>query len=314
MTITDTHAFTLAEPDVCGPLAVFPILGPAASFAYRSFAEAAALGVALRELPGHASVNTLVAVNPLDVPVLFYEGEEVRGAQQDRTLDVSVLVGAGATVELPVTCVEQGRWDGGRHEEEFAPAPQASHPGLRRMKSRLVEATGDASSGQGEVWAEVARVSALHGADGETGALRDAFTASADASAALREAMRRRDGQLGAVCCVGGEVTVVDLVGHADVFAALHGPLVAGYALDAAEHRRTPVPAPEAEEVADFLRIALGGFRTPRPAVGLGEAYGHVTALGHGSGLELDGELVAFTAFAGGRATASRIRRPSRRR
>lgn len=106
---SSSPAFLIADPDVCGPLAVFPILGPEASFEFRSFAEAAALGVQLSELPTGASVNELLAVNPLELPVLFYEGEEVRGAQQDRTLDRSILVGAGSEVRIPVTCVEHGR-------------------------------------------------------------------------------------------------------------------------------------------------------------------------------------------------------------
>ena len=47
----------------------------------------------MRELPA-PSVNDVLVDNPLDVAVLLYEGEEVQGAQQDRTLDVSVLVAA----------------------------------------------------------------------------------------------------------------------------------------------------------------------------------------------------------------------------
>ena len=35
-------------------------------------------------------MNDLVVVNPTAVAVLLYEGEEVLGAQQNRTFDVSV--------------------------------------------------------------------------------------------------------------------------------------------------------------------------------------------------------------------------------
>ena len=47
------------------------------------------------ELEGGASVNDLLVNNPADKPVLLFEGEEVLGAQQNRTFDVPVLVGAG---------------------------------------------------------------------------------------------------------------------------------------------------------------------------------------------------------------------------
>lgn len=305
-------AFTITDPDVCGPLAVFPILGPQAGLEFRSYAEAAALGVELSELPEGASVTELMAVNPLETPVLLYEGEEVHGAQQDRTLDRSILVGAGSKVRIPVTCVEHGRWDGSRHAEAFTPAPQASHPSLRRMKSRASAESGAAASVQGEVWQEVARVSVHHGATGETGALRDAFAASSSSLTELQAAVRRRDGQLGAVCCFGGQVQVVDLVGRADVYAALHAPLLAGYALDALE-RGPDSRTPAADEVQRFLDVALGASRRSRPAIGLGEEAVFTTAISSGAVLEQEGELVALTAF-GSPMVQSSIRRPSRRR
>src|SRR4051812_26297094 len=84
----------MGEPDVYGPLAVFPLFGPAPRLEYVSFAEGHAAGVSVKELAGGASVNDLYVVNPTDKPVLLYEGEEVLGAQQNRTFDVSVLVGA----------------------------------------------------------------------------------------------------------------------------------------------------------------------------------------------------------------------------
>jgi hypothetical protein len=60
-------------------------------------------------------------------------GEEVLGAQQNRTFDVSVLVAATSALRVPVSCVEAGRWDGGRHDEALALAPQTANPRLRRM-------------------------------------------------------------------------------------------------------------------------------------------------------------------------------------
>lgn len=308
--------FSVLAPDVCGPLAVFPVVGDEVALELRSFAEAAALGATVRELGRGADVNRLVADNPLDVPVLLYEGEEVRGAQQDRTLDVSVLVPAGGSCEIPVTCVEHGRWDGSRHREAFAPAPVASHPRLRRLKNTAARATGVAAMAQGEVWQEVARVSAAHGALSDTGALRDAFAGRGADIDALRRAVSRRDGQLGSVCCLGGEVTVLDWVGRAEVFAALHGPLVAGYALDAAEAAATGagVAIPTVADVERFVAAAvLAPRRRRRPACGLGDDVRFATEAAQGSALEVDGEVVALTAFPGETAPAGRIRRPSRR-
>lgn len=309
-------ALTVGTPDVHGALAVFPVFGAEPVLQYRSFAEACGLGATVTERPSGASVNDLVVTNPLDVAVLLYEGEELRGAQQDRTLDVSVLVPAGAKLEVPVSCVEAGRWDGTRKDEAFAPAPTAAFPELRRAKNRAARAGASGRAEQGEVWSLVADKVQRHAAAAPTGALRDVFARREDDLAAMRAAVRRRDGQIGAVAAIGGTLCVADVVGRADVFAALHGPLVAGYALDAAEHAGVDVLPPEpgaGEAVERFLTAALTAATAPRPGVGLGREHRFTTPAAEGIRLEHDGELVALTAFPGQRRGA-RIRRPSARR
>lgn len=306
-------ALTVGAPDVHGPLAVFPVFGPEPVLEYVSFAEASGSGATVTELPSGASVGDLVVQNPLGVAVLLYEGEELRGAQQDRTLDVSVLVPAGATTKVPVSCVEAGRWDGTRKDEAFAPAPTAAFPELRRAKNRAARLSAAGRAEQGEVWRVVADKAQRHAAQAPTSAMRDVFLRRQDDLEAMRAAIRRRDGQLGAVAAIGGTLCVADVVGRADVFAALHGPLVAGYALDAAEHAALDAPPTVTPaEVEELLAAALTATTTARPGVGLGREHRFAARRAEGARLEHDGELVALTAFPGERRTA-RIRRPSRR-
>src|ERR1700683_4752683 len=113
---------TVAAPTVVGSLAVFPLIADREpSVRYISFAEAVQQGATVKELGSGARVNDLVVHNPLDVHVLLYEGEEVLGAQQNRTFDVSALVAARSVLQVPVSCVEAGRWGGGGHAERPAP-------------------------------------------------------------------------------------------------------------------------------------------------------------------------------------------------
>lgn len=76
---------------------MFPIFGGEPTSEYVSFAQAQAGGVTISEMPQSASVNDLLINNPTPVPVLLFEGEEVLGAQQNRTFDGTVLVAAGPT-------------------------------------------------------------------------------------------------------------------------------------------------------------------------------------------------------------------------
>jgi hypothetical protein len=227
MTALTTHLIatvTVADPDVVGPLAVFPLIATQArSLRYRAFAQG---GVTVHELE-EASVNDLLVNNALDVPVLLYEGEEVLGAQQNRTFDVSVLVPAGTELQVPVSCVEAQRWDGGRHGEAFTPAPQTAYPELRRAKSERMRgrlaAGEEARADQGAVWSMVAAKAQRHGVASPTGALHDVFDGRRDELAALSGRIVARPDQVGMLAAIAGRFIEVN---DGVECAALANPLV----------------------------------------------------------------------------------------
>ena len=321
-----TAPIDVGEPDVSGPLAVFPLFGPQPRLAYRSFAQACQAGAVVRELPGGASVRDVLVENGSDQPLLLYEGEEVIGAQQNRTFDVAVLVLAGAKLQVPVSCVEAGRWDGSRHAERFAPAPQTAYPELRRAKhvqAAAAAAVGrEARADQGAVWEEVASKSYRHSVASATSAMSDIYDSRGDRLAEMQDAMRLRERQCGALVAIGGRFQVVDWVSRPDVYASLHGPLVRGYALDALEAADSPVP--DAADARGLMELALGAPTRREPAVGAGERVRFAEGEVVGSALSAEDELVQLTAFAGAStappppgaasARAARVRRPSRRR
>ena len=315
----------IGEPDVHGPLAVFPLFGPATRIEYVSFAQGRAHGVAIKELESGASVNDLLVLNPTDTAVLLYEGEEVLGAQQNRTFDVSVLVDARSDLRVPVSCVEAGRWDGSRHAEAFAPAPQAAYPALRSLKNRAaresVAAGMGARAAQGEVWSEVAEKSARMNVASSTGAMHDIYDRRRERLAEFHGAVRLHEGQAGALVLINGRLAVLDHVSRPEVFAALHAPLVQGYALDALEARADTPAAPGTEAAERFLRRILDARITEHDGIGLGRDLRFAAEGVAGAGMVAGDELLQLTAFPDAEAEAAaeetprgRIRRPSRRR
>jgi hypothetical protein len=317
---------TVAEPSHVGPLTLFPLIADRSpSVRYVSFAEAVQRGASVKELAGGASVNDLVVRNPLDLPILLYEGEEVLGARQNRTFDVSALVAANSLLQVPVSCVEAGRWDGGLHDEAFAPAPQTANPRLRRMKNAQARASlaagMEARAVQSEVWREVAATAGRHGVNSRTGAMHDVFERRREQLDAVARAVEMHCSQVGMLTAIGDRFVVLDHVSEVDAFAALHGPLVQGYALDALD--ASDAEPPSIEDARDFIELLLGAPCTLGPAVGLGEGLQFAFGGLAGTGLVHEGELVTLTAFANepgrderesGPAVAGRIRRPSRRR
>jgi hypothetical protein len=313
----------VGEPDVHGPLAVFPLLGPPPVAEYVAFADGVARGLVVKEIGGGASVNDLVVLNPTEVDVLLYEGEEVLGAQQNRTFDVSVLVPAGMSLRVPVSCVEHGRWDGARYAEAFVPAPQAAYPSLRAMKNRAAReraAAGlDARADQGAVWDEVAAKSGRLDVESPTGAMHDLYEDRRDSLAGFESGICLRDGQTGAVVAIGGRIAVLDHVSRPDAFATLHGPLVQGYALDALEARTegASAPPPSSGEARAFVEQIAAARVSRHDGIGRGIDVRFAGPGASGAGLVAGDELVQLTAFAETDEAASprtRIRRPSRRR
>jgi hypothetical protein len=308
----------VGDPDVHGPLAVFPLFAGPPRLEYVAFADACARGLTIKELEHGASVNDLTVLNPTDLNVLLYEGEEVLGAQQNRTFDVSVLVPAQAALRVPVSCVEHGRWDGARHGEAFSPAPQAAYPELRRMKNRAararVTAGLEARADQGAVWAEVAERSARHTVGSPTDAMHDIYEHRRRDLAGFVAAIQLHPEQTGALVAIGGDITVLDHVSRTDAFATLHGPLVQGYALDALDAR--DAAPPEADDARAFVDRLARTRVTEHDGIGLGRDARFAAGGVSGAALVAGDELVQLTAFAeeGPAAPRTRIRRPSRRR
>ncbi len=280
------HDVEVGDPAVAGALAVFPTFGPAPDLEYVSFAEGAARGVTVTELPTGASVNDLLVVNPLGVSVLLFEGEELRGAQQDRTVDGAVLVPGGTKVSIPVTCVERSRWDGARHAEPFAPSPAAAFPTLRAAKSARMRASmasaEDARADQGEVWDMVGPA-----------AMADTFAGHSEDVDSLSAQVARQDGQCGALVALGGRFVVLDHVSRPDTWAALHVPLVRGYGLDAVR-RGGRGGTPSAADAREWLARRLDARVERGPSPGLGDRI----RTDAGTGLAVGGELIQLSVYA----------------
>jgi hypothetical protein len=302
---------TLGEPQGAGPLAVYPVLGQARPrLAYRTFAQAVELGALAREREDGAAVRALVVENPTGLPLLVYEGEEVLGAQQNRTFAASALVAAGDTLELEVTCVEQGRWDSRRHRERLRPSPQAADPSLRRLARSSANAIGSAD--QAQIWSAVACRMVEHDVASRSAAMSDVFDHRRGDLDSLGRVIRQLDGQVGAVAAVAGRPVVLDLVSRAEAFACLLPRLAQGYALDALD---SPECEPEDEAAEAFLRDALGAPRLETRSAGMGNGLAIGSPRLLGSGIEHSGELIQLCAFPvdPGRS-AGRVAPPSRRR
>lgn len=292
-TLVATHA--LGRPQVAGALAVYPVFGPRPTLDYRGLDEAIGLGAFVKELDSGASVRDVIVENTTDLPILIYEGEQIRGAQQNRSFDTSILVPAKSGIPVPVSCIEQGRWDHHRHGERFAVSPHTADPALRAVKrTHANEPGGNGRPDQQRVWSEVGTRLDSFGVASSTDSLEDIFAERGDTLEKLKRPLRVTAGQIGAVVEISGRPVALDLVSQAAVFAQLAPNLASGYALQA---HNAPLAKPNKERAERFLARAIDSRRDLTANHGLGHAFAISRKRIVGAGVEHDAELIALSVF-----------------
>lgn len=90
-------------------------------------------------------------------PLLLLHGEEVVGAKQNRIFNASFVVAPGVATEVPVSCVESGRW--GYATPSFSSSERTITSRIRQSTldrcTTSLTARGTYDAGQTEVWDEV---------------------------------------------------------------------------------------------------------------------------------------------------------------
>jgi hypothetical protein len=285
----------VGDPITHDRLTVFPLyLESPAPVGYRLADDALADGTAVvEEVSEGGSVPQLRVRNENETLVLFLEGQELRGAKQNRVLNTSVLVAGKSQTVIPVSCVEQGRW---RHvSAKFAAGDTHSSPKLRAVLkgsvTRTARASGGHGSDQGAVWAEVSRQMNSLGAASPTMAMADTVSAHKPTTDRVVAEVKYPEGAAGLVVAVGGKVVAVDLFDAPETCRKVWPQFVGGIALEALEEKEA-APANPADVRAALDALRNGPWASV-PAAGAGEEH-RAEAAGkwHGSVLTLEGNLV----------------------
>ncbi len=291
----------VGEPVGHEALMVFPLFSDAHDgVAYLLSDEALPSGaVTVEEVNEAGSVPNLLVDNRSDSLVLFLEGEELRGAKQNRVLNTSVLAGAQGKTTIPVSCVEQGRWR--YRSKHFGSEGSHASPKLRHVLKKTVthSALGGHGHGsdQGAVWQEVGRQMSSLGACSPTGAMADTYQAYDARLREFRDQLKYVEGASGLAVAVGGKVVSVDLFDKPATCRRVWDRLLSGVILDALEAASQPDRA-QAADVQQVLQTLGDAAWQQVPAVGAGEEFRadlgsdrHGSALTHG-GTVVHGSLV----------------------
>jgi hypothetical protein len=286
----------VGEPIRHNRLAVFPLFSPpAGDVEYVLSDEAIGAGsVHIEEVSESGSVPSLLVTNEGRNRVLLLEGEELRGAKQNRVLNTSVLVGANSKTTIPVSCVEQGRWRYKSHR--FVAGDSHSSSKLRHYLKLSVSHSLSAGRGhtsdQMAVWSEVSRQAQSLGSSSETAAMSDTFESYRHQLNEFREHLQYVEDATGVAIAVGKEIVALDLFDKASTCRKVWDRLLTGVAMDALEAQPSDQLA-EPADVLELLKRLRAAAWKQNPAVGEGEEFrSDADAQTHASALVFGGSVL----------------------
>ena len=304
--IQDTlNGLKLGEPVVQQQLAMFPLLAggsDADTCTYLTLDEALAAGTAeVTEVSHDGSVPELLFRNGGDRPVLLVEGEELVGARQNRTLNVSILAPPKQDTRIPVSCVERGRWGYG-DDVAFQRSDRTHFARGRRNKLESVNrgmqrAPADRRADQGAVWNAIDKKMTALSASSATAAMADIYERHRVPLEDYVTGFRQQPGQVGAVFLVGARFAGLDLFAHESTFAVLLPKLLRGYALDALELDAKEGAVPPAATAQRLMAAVAAAGSRDHPAVGLGRDVRIDSPTVAGAALVADDAVLHLAAF-----------------
>jgi ARG/rhodanese/phosphatase superfamily protein len=131
----------------------------------------------IREISKEGDVNNLAVFNLAKEYVFIMDGDILEGAKQNRVVNTSVLLAPNSKMILPVSCVEQGRWNS--VSDKFKEANYTAPIRMRAKKTQRVKENLDQSRGhesnQSEVWDDVHNYHMSFDVNSETSNLSDIY-------------------------------------------------------------------------------------------------------------------------------------------
>lgn len=285
--------------------------------------------VNVKEVSDAGSVPTLYVNNDSPYNVLFVEGDQLVGAKQNRICNSSVLIAPKSFAEIPVSCVEQGRWNS--KSAAFSSSSNAATPEMRKILKEskrearnaymLLQQQDDQSeeptgaeqeqaavhhTSQGAVWEKVENMQCSHSAPSHTGSMEDVFQSKRSFIEQALQTFKYPQDARGWIIAIDGEIQTIEMFGKKKLCKKAWARVMRGCVLEA-EGKAQQRPLDKNGKTAKFARVkeqqVIGALERLNKlawervvAVSAGEEYrGDEDSL-IGSQLRLDQQLVHLSA------------------
>ncbi len=258
----------------------------------------------VQEVNESGVVSTLSATNRGEKPVFIISGQGLKGAKQDRIVNVSIIIDIKTEIKVPVSCVEARRWHYS-NDNVFRKSNVAA-PGVRYCMSLGVNESLKAfktySGDQGAVWDSVDKVAEEKGVKSKTACLNDVFDNYDKRLKDFSEKIKYPEKACGLAVFNGSKLVSVDYFGHPELMKASWDDIVRSVALGAVEPVNKTASKRQAslkadQEIKKFLEGILDNAAGPEQSPGKGQ-YVRSQSKKHEAGLLIDDDkLVHLSAY-----------------
>ncbi len=254
----------------------------------------------ITEVNDSGAVPELKVWNNAEIPVLILDGEELRGAKQNRIVNTSILLMEKFETIIPVSCVEQGRWS--YTSKIFHDSDRIASSHIRNIKSisvkKSVESSGEYLSDQRAIWNEIHKLEDKMEVNSPTNAMGDVYEAKSIDLNEFVKAFELNKTQKGLLVLVNGEIIGLDVVSSESAYKDLHEKLIKSYALDSIVQNDTNMKSDiDMSRVHEFIEDILKSDTSKNKSVGYGFDYRFASNLYTGSSLVYNDEVIHVSFF-----------------
>jgi hypothetical protein len=286
----------VVDPESTGSLFVWPLVerSPVQTTPVLTLDEAieGAL-VDVTEISASGSVAELQLNNRSGLTLFLLDGEQILGAKQNRTFNLSMLVHAGESTRVPVTCLEQGRW---RMSDQSVRSAEHVHfasgrAGKMQSVSSSLKHYHSFQSDQGAVWDDISARMDVAEMKSQTMAEADYYASRRQRLEVDLEAVPCLPDQVGAVFGIGSRIVGLEVFSEPSLYQRLSRKVARSFLLDALEIDLTADPGSKAA-VAALIEKVFNSNHVAYPAPGGGESVRFNEKDMHGAALVEDNQCL----------------------
>lgn len=232
--------------------------------------------IEVTEIFEEENVNNLLVFNHSDKYAFFMDGDMLIGAKQNRVLNTSVFLAPKSKTNLPVSCVQQGRWD--RHYSGFKEADYIAPQKLRANKAESVnfnlKARGEIKADQAKVWDDVENYEVILNCISPTSDLNEVYDQKKNDIEAFINSLKLDPNSNGMSIFVDQKLLSTDVFNRTDIFSEYFTKILRSAAIEVAyfDDKENLLTEAEASYKSLTLFDSLESINTTiHKGVGIGE-------------------------------------------